>query len=54
MLHRLKGGNRIGDSRGVDHDLSGLIQFVIGEGLVQERKESFAAVVIVFPRVFTV
>lgn len=54
MLRGLNAGDRIGNRRRLGHDLSGLIQFVVCEGFVQEGKESFAAVVIVFPRVFPV
>ena len=54
LLCGLNGGHPIGNSRCVDRDLSGLIQFVIGESFVQKGKESFTAVVIMFPRVFTV
>lgn len=54
MLRGLNGGDRVGNRRRLGHDRSGLIQFVVCEGFVQERKESLAAVVIMFPRVFTV
>ena len=54
MLRGLNRSDRIRNRRRLGQDLSGLIQFVVCEGFVQERKESFAAVVIVFPWVFTV
>ena len=54
LLCGLNGADRVGHSRRVNRDLSGLIQVMACEGLVQEGKESFAAVVIMFPRVFTV
>ena len=54
LLCGLNGGDGVGNSRRVDHDLSRMIQFVVGEGLVQEGKEPFTTVVVVFPWVFTV
>ena len=54
LLRGLNGGDRIGNSRRLDCDLSGFIEFVVCEGLIQAGKESLTAVVIVFPGVFTV
>src|SRR6185437_7473227 len=54
LLCGLNGGDRVGNRRRLDRDLPGLIQFVVCEGLVQEGKELFTPVMIMFPRVFTV